>query len=110
MKKPPLEAAEVFALYRQQWIPLFVDGWQPFYSSEKGGSWWHNAAYDAEKYLSQLIQLRKRAKELGVKLLSPDPEEEHDASSVMTYVKYGVYAGIAIGGVWALSKIISAVK
>jgi hypothetical protein len=109
VRKPPLEAAAVFALYQQQWIPLFTQ-WMSFYGEEKGGSWWHNAAYDAEKYLSQLVQMRKRAKELGVKLLSPDPAEEHDGESWASLAKWGLIGGGVIGGVWALSKIISSVR
>lgn len=99
----------VVTLYQQQWLPLFTL-WLHFYGEEKGGSWWHNAAYDAEKYLSQLIQMRKRAKDLGVKLLSPDPAEEHDATSWESLVKWGLVGGGVIGGVWALSKIISSVR
>lgn len=107
--KPPRDADVVVTLYQQQWLPLFTQ-WLHFYDEEKDGSWWHNAAYDAEKYLSQLIQMRRRAKDLGVKLISPDPAEEHDVMSWTSLVKWGLVGGAVIGGVWALSKIIASVR
>lgn len=107
--KAPRDEDVLVTLYQQQWLPLFTQ-WLHFYSEEKGGSWWHNAAYDGEKYLSQLIQMRRRAKDLGVKLLSPDPAEEHDATSWESLVKWGLVGGGVIGGVWALSKVIASVR
>lgn len=102
----------VVRLYRDVWTPLFLD-WHAFFGREREGSWWHNAAYDAEKFVDKLKQVRDQAKKSGLKLTSPDPSDTHeggffdDFSKILKVVAIG---GLAIGGVWAASQIVQAVK
>lgn len=96
-------------------VRLFIDGWLPlqkawttFYGQERGGSWWHNAGHDAEKYLAQLLQVRDRAEKLGVKFATPRPEDEHPGGrDWFSLVKYAL---IGTGVLGATYLIVRAVK
>lgn len=102
----------IVRLYRDVWTPLFLD-WHAFFGREREGSWWHNAAYDAEKFVDKLKQVRDQAKKAGLKLTSPDPTDTHeggffdDVSKILKTVAIG---GLVIGGVWAASQVVQAVK
>jgi hypothetical protein len=105
-----LDAAHARTIPNDPVVHLFIDGWMPiwnawrkFYGEEKDGSWWHNAGYDAEKYLAQLMQMRAQAKALGIKLVSPDPTGEHTDNGLPTWALaalggLGLVAVIAIAG------------
>lgn len=90
-----------------QWLP-FLATWQTFYAQEKDGAWFHNAAYDGEKYLDQLVQLRRSAKALGIPLASSEPSGEHDDLGITGLLKIGLYGAIGIGGIWAVSQVVQA--
>lgn len=95
----------VVRFYVDTWVPLYQT-WQAFYAKEKGGAWFHNAAYDGEKYLDQLKQLRDHAKALGIAVNSADPSPEHAGSSWFALAKYGLIGAGVLGGLWVVSKFV----
>ena len=107
--KAVLDAANVRKVPADPVVHLFVDGWLPlwntwrtFYASEKDGSWWHNAAYDAEKYQQQLAQVRAQAEALGVKFATPAPPPEHTGSSWFSLAKYGLIGAGVLGAIYVI--------
>jgi hypothetical protein len=95
----------VVRFYVDTWMP-FYRTWQAFYAQEKDGAWFHNAAYDGEKYLDQLTQLRAHGKAIGVGVNSADPSPEHGGSDWFTLAKYGLIGAGVLGGLWAVSKFV----
>jgi hypothetical protein len=95
----------VVRFYVDTWVPIYQT-WQAFYAKEKDGAWFHNAAYDGEKYLDQLKQLREHAKAIGIVLNSADPSSEHASSSWLALAKYGLIGAGVLGGLWVVSKFV----
>lgn len=95
------------------WTPLYAT-WAHFYSQERGGSWWHNAAYDGEKYLAELIDVRRTAARLGIPLMSPDPTPEHAGGGILgdlgSALKIAAYGALAIGGVYVIGQLIEGAR
>lgn len=93
----------VVRFYVDTWVPLYQT-WQRFFGEERDGAWFHNAAYDGEKYLGQLKQLRQHAKALGIVLNSADPDDEHAGSSWFSLVKWGLIGAGALGAIFLIVK------
>ena len=110
----------VVDLFRGTWMP-FARNWHTFFEANKGWTdnvWWNHAP-EAEQFLNQLRAIRATAKRLGMNVLSPEPGEfgksildpSRDPTkpiadvtgTLMTVVKYALYGGLVIGGVFSLS-------
>lgn len=66
----------IVQLYMHVWLPFFHT-WAAFYAANKDGAWFSNPVSEGEKYQDQLIDIRAKATELGMKVLSPAPKQEH---------------------------------
>ncbi len=107
-------------LFQNVWTPLLQE-WRRFFEKNKGwwDNFWWNHAPEAERYQAQLVEVRARAKELGMNPMSPTPAQfapsllfdpqrnvfdrvadgtQHALADVWTVVKIALYAGVAIAG------------
>jgi hypothetical protein len=119
--------------YVDAWVP-FRKAWHDWYSDNKPptflsrplswlGSLAWNEAPTAEAYQRNLVGMRETARKLGYALHSPDPDVEGmsfadprragvgDAIDAIAKVaKVGLWGGLALGGVFAVAKIVEVSK
>lgn len=87
-------------LYTHVWAPFFQT-WASFYADNKAGAWFSNPVSEAEKYQEQLIDIRAKASELGMHVLSPAPKQEHPEGMPSWLLPVGV----GVGGLVLLSLV-----
>lgn len=90
----------IVQLYAHVWAP-FLETWNRFYADNKTGAWFSNPVSEGEKYQEQLIDIRAKAAELGMKVLSPAPKQEHPEGLPSWFVP-----AAAIGGGLVLLSIL----
>jgi hypothetical protein len=104
--------------YAGVWLP-FLAHWKAFYDDNQSGSWWSNPEGQAEDYQAQLQAMRQTARELGAKLLSPEPQTfapsffdpHHGAIDELgSVVKYGLYGALGLAGLFVGVTIYNKVK
>lgn len=100
--------ADLVKFYRGVWTP-FIQEWQAWYANHDGwwtNFWWNNAPH-AEEFQKQLIQIREKARTLGMNVGSPTPQlprspiedtVEKVVGAIWGLVKVIIYAGIFVGG------------
>jgi hypothetical protein len=119
-------------LFQHVWTPL-LNEWRSFFSKNKGwwGNFWWNHAPEAEQFLAQLVQVRAKARELGMTVLSPTPSTfvpsilfdptrnvfdraadgaQKAVTDVWKVVKFALYGGVAIAGGVAIFALVRTVK
>lgn len=106
------DASELEKFYASVWSP-FIQGWMAWYSANNGwwSNLWWNHADDAEKFQAQLIELRAKAKELGMNVLTPEPVKATDPAGslldeILTILKTFLYVGIAVGGFVVITTVL----
>ncbi len=121
----PIPTAPIARMYASIWLP-WLKQWNDFYSDYHEGSWWTNHAPEAEQFHKQLINMRKIAKGLGMKIMSPDPIQFSSSvldpseglldklgdvlSQIGTAGKYALYAALGLGGIYAVTQIVREAK
>lgn len=112
-------------LFRDDWTPLLA-AWRDFFSKNGDGSWWWNYAPEGEEYLRKLKDVRSSAESAGLHIYTPKPTEIRDqgilpnlanamtgtgdpgkSTSVTGALKAAALAAVAIGGTYAVVKIVS---
>jgi hypothetical protein len=91
-------AQPIVTLYRNAWIPIW-NAWSTFYADNKEGAWWSNPVSEAEKYQDQLIDIRRQAEALGIRLQTPGPKQEHPEG----LPSWLLPVGVGVGSLVALS-------
>ncbi len=123
VNKEQLEKLE--KLFRDDWTPLLA-AWRDFFSKNGDGSWWWNYAPEGEEYLRKLKDIRSSAESAGLHVSTPKPTEIRDqgvlsnlanamtgtgdpgkSTGVTGALKAAALAAIAIGGTYAVVKIVS---
>jgi hypothetical protein len=107
-------------LFEHVWTPLLKE-WRAFFTDHHSwlGNLWWNHSPEAERYQAKLVEVRARAKELGMNPMSPTPAPfgpsilfdpgrnvfdraadgaQHALADVWDVVKIALYAGVAIAG------------
>lgn len=118
--------------FKSTWMQ-FVTSWRKFFEDNNAWSdnFWWNHAPEAEQFHDQLIELRKTAEGIGMKVSSPDPktfgksvlfdphqniiDEAHEgakkaAGDAWSLLKYGVYGALGIAGVLAVTSIVQQIR
>lgn len=88
----------IVRLFHDAWAPL-LQTWSTFYAENHDGRWMSNPVSEAEKYQEQLAEIRGKASDLGLKLLSPAPKAEHPDGLPSWFLP----AAAVAGGLVALS-------
>ena len=96
-------------LYHNVWAPL-LQAWQAFFAANKGwwDNFWWNHAPEAEAYSDQLVEVRARAKQLGMDVSSPTPT--HFAPSLLLDPRHNVFDSLGDGAQHALTDLWGVVK
>jgi hypothetical protein len=96
-------------LYNHVWTPL-LQGWQVFFEKYKGwwDNFWWNHAPEAEMYADQLVEVRARAKQLGMDVSSPTPT--HFAPSLVLDPRHNVFDSLGDGAQHVLTDLWGVVK
>jgi hypothetical protein len=96
-------------LFHNVWTPL-LQGWQAFFERNRGwwDNFWWNHAPDAETYADQLVEVRARAKQLGMDVSSPTPT--HFAPSLLLDPRHNVFDSLGDGAQHALTDLWGVVK
>jgi hypothetical protein len=96
-------------LFHNVWTPL-LQGWQAFFERNRGwwDNFWWNHAPEAETYADQLVEVRARAKQLGMDVSSPTPT--HFAPSLLLDPRHNVFDSIGDGAQHALTDLWGVVK
>ena len=96
-------------LFENVWTPLLKE-WQAFFAANKGwwDNFWWNHAPEAEAYSDQLVEVRARAKQLGMDVSSPTPT--HFAPSLLFDPRHNVIDSIGDGAQKAMTDLWGVVK
>lgn len=96
-------------LFHNVWTPL-LQAWQAFFERNRGwwDNFWWNHAPEAETYADQLVEVRARAKQLGMDVSSPTPT--HFAPSLLLDPRHNVFDSIGDGAQHALTDLWGVVK
>ena len=96
-------------LFEDVWTPLLKE-WRAFFEKNKGwwDNFWWNHAPEAEAYSDQLVEVRARAKQLGMDVSSPTPT--HFAPSLLLDPRHNVIDSLGDGAQHALTDLWGVVK
>jgi len=110
--------------YHATWLP-FVAGWKTWFHDNDG--WIHNLMWNeaptAEGYQRKLAELRNATRDAGYTFVTPGPDIEgmsiadprragigEALETLGGAAKIALYGGLAIGGIFAIAKIVETVR